>query len=533
MAILGGCDYLDSINGIGIKTAHQLLRKYKSAKKAIQSVRLNAKLTVPRDYERLFSRADLTFQYQCVYDPLQQSLVHLNPVPEAGLSEEDYLAVGGGLTPEMAKGIACGDMDPITKQKMVDIFPDSVRTVEAATSISRPASISQYRKHINGSTKEAGTNDIRKFFGAAPKACQEDHASPNKEKKKRKALSQVSANELPSKKRKLSPVKKSSSSPGLSSRFFGRKPSQLALVSSKSASIVVLNDEDDEAENSQHADKLVISMMSDVTPKEAQQKALSYVAVSQQQQEEAKQALRQAHDRLPCQDSETKMMEYLEEDRIPSHDIAVITPALERDTDQSESEPPFRQRERKVEPDSEGNSITSPVPSSPAAVSDRKDNGRESSEVALSSPDCALLPPLVTAKDADHKLQFLASPDKREPLLDVTSDIADFSEPPLPKSDLSKEAEASSQAKKPLQPTPKGKSARKTQARAAPASLPRLPKQENVLVNPKTAATLEDDASDYSIEGATSITAIWRARFTNPGVDKVSGHRLSGLSATC
>lgn len=32
--ILAGCDYLDSIPGIGIKTAHKLLRKHKSVEKA-------------------------------------------------------------------------------------------------------------------------------------------------------------------------------------------------------------------------------------------------------------------------------------------------------------------------------------------------------------------------------------------------------------------------------------------------------------------------------------------------------------------
>lgn len=36
--ILAGCDYLDSIPGIGIKTAHKLLRKHKSVEKASRHV---------------------------------------------------------------------------------------------------------------------------------------------------------------------------------------------------------------------------------------------------------------------------------------------------------------------------------------------------------------------------------------------------------------------------------------------------------------------------------------------------------------
>lgn len=33
MAILSGCDYLDSIVGLGLKTAYRLMRKYKTAEK--------------------------------------------------------------------------------------------------------------------------------------------------------------------------------------------------------------------------------------------------------------------------------------------------------------------------------------------------------------------------------------------------------------------------------------------------------------------------------------------------------------------
>jgi 5'-3' exonuclease len=33
MAILSGCDYLESIQGVGLKTAYRLLRKYKTAEK--------------------------------------------------------------------------------------------------------------------------------------------------------------------------------------------------------------------------------------------------------------------------------------------------------------------------------------------------------------------------------------------------------------------------------------------------------------------------------------------------------------------
>ncbi|ORY92746.1 PIN domain-like protein [Leucosporidium creatinivorum] len=81
MAILSGCDYLESIQGVGLKTAYRLMRKYKTAEKVIQFVRLEGQLKVPRSYPDDFKRAELTFLHQRVWDPVQNALVHLEPVP--------------------------------------------------------------------------------------------------------------------------------------------------------------------------------------------------------------------------------------------------------------------------------------------------------------------------------------------------------------------------------------------------------------------------------------------------------------------
>lgn len=103
MAILSGCDYLVNIPGLGIKKAHGLMRKYKSAEKveiehvrrlwqqrlmlcdlspkAIRFLRLDGQFNVPQNYEKEFKRADLTFLYQRVFDPETQRLTHLNTLP--------------------------------------------------------------------------------------------------------------------------------------------------------------------------------------------------------------------------------------------------------------------------------------------------------------------------------------------------------------------------------------------------------------------------------------------------------------------
>lgn len=83
MCIFSGCDYLPSIPGVGIRTAHQLMRRFKSGLKAVRCYRMeNPGSKVPKDYEEEFVRADMTFLYPRVYDPTTKSMVHLNPVPE-------------------------------------------------------------------------------------------------------------------------------------------------------------------------------------------------------------------------------------------------------------------------------------------------------------------------------------------------------------------------------------------------------------------------------------------------------------------
>ena len=114
MCILSGCDYLPSVKGIGLHKALKLLRKSSSVEKvdalpvespessfckglfiaivpwtilfyfsqAIRSLRLNAKMQVPADYEKSFKQADETFLYQLVFDPISKKLVPLNELPE-------------------------------------------------------------------------------------------------------------------------------------------------------------------------------------------------------------------------------------------------------------------------------------------------------------------------------------------------------------------------------------------------------------------------------------------------------------------
>ncbi|GAA5924300.1 hypothetical protein JCM1841_001355 [Sporobolomyces salmonicolor] len=122
MAILSGCDYIESIVGLGLKTAYRLMRKYKTAEKVVQFVRLEGQLKVPRNYLDEFRRAELTFLYQRVFDPVDRQLVHFTPLPP-GMNADEMPFVGAPLEREYACDVADGNIDPITKERMVDLMP--------------------------------------------------------------------------------------------------------------------------------------------------------------------------------------------------------------------------------------------------------------------------------------------------------------------------------------------------------------------------------------------------------------------------
>ena len=77
--IMSGCDYLDSIKGVGFKKAYRLVYENGTDLKAImKKIRREGKLLIPPDYEQNFERAFLTFKFQYVYCPENHELVHLN-----------------------------------------------------------------------------------------------------------------------------------------------------------------------------------------------------------------------------------------------------------------------------------------------------------------------------------------------------------------------------------------------------------------------------------------------------------------------
>eukprot|EP00457_Paulinella_chromatophora_P002696 gb/GEZN01002701.1/.p1 GENE.gb/GEZN01002701.1/~~gb/GEZN01002701.1/.p1 ORF type:complete len:701 (-),score=78.66 gb/GEZN01002701.1/:287-2362(-) len=118
MCILSGCDYLESLPGMGLKKAHGFLKSRRHLiSNVLRAVRMEWGQRMPATYEKDFRRAFLTFRHQRVYDLVNKRLVHLHPLPpDPALKVEfsDLSFLGQDLPNEVAEGIATARLDPST-----------------------------------------------------------------------------------------------------------------------------------------------------------------------------------------------------------------------------------------------------------------------------------------------------------------------------------------------------------------------------------------------------------------------------------
>ena len=115
MAILSGCDYLASINRMGLKSAYRLVRKHKTIEKILRMLSFDGQYHVPPGYLEAFYQAELTFLHQRVFCPLKQDVVMMTDL-QAGALPEDCSFIGAEVEREIAIGVAKGDLNPMTKQ---------------------------------------------------------------------------------------------------------------------------------------------------------------------------------------------------------------------------------------------------------------------------------------------------------------------------------------------------------------------------------------------------------------------------------
>ncbi|KAJ7342091.1 hypothetical protein JRQ81_008831 [Phrynocephalus forsythii] len=133
MCILSGCDYLPSIYGIGLAKACKLLKIannpdiIKVIGKMGQYLKMN--IVVPDDYIQGFIRANNTFLYQLVFDPVRRKLVPLNAY-EDGIDPETLLYAGKHIGDGTAFQIALGNKDISTMEEIDNYSPDAQQPVQ-------------------------------------------------------------------------------------------------------------------------------------------------------------------------------------------------------------------------------------------------------------------------------------------------------------------------------------------------------------------------------------------------------------------
>ncbi|KAJ8110021.1 hypothetical protein OPT61_g7026 [Boeremia exigua] len=117
MAILSGCDYLPGIGGLGLKTAHRMLRKHKTVDRLVKAAQFDGKLKVPAGFMADFDQAEKTFLYQWVFCPIENRLVNLTTIPD-GVNIADMPYLGEEVAAHLAAEVAKGDLYPRTKLPM-------------------------------------------------------------------------------------------------------------------------------------------------------------------------------------------------------------------------------------------------------------------------------------------------------------------------------------------------------------------------------------------------------------------------------
>ena len=113
MCIMSGCDYHNGLPNVGLKTAHRMLRKSKTPERVVRMLQLQGKI-ISENFLKEFYQAELTFLHQWVFCPEKQELVNLTDLPGDRTADE-MPYVGSWVNSELARSIARGDVNPITK----------------------------------------------------------------------------------------------------------------------------------------------------------------------------------------------------------------------------------------------------------------------------------------------------------------------------------------------------------------------------------------------------------------------------------
>lgn len=129
MCILSGCDYIDSLPGIGLAKACKFVMKTEETEimRALDKIPsyLNMRqLNVTEEYKINVLKARATFLHMVVFDPRRRKQVRLNEIEELGTEIEYCSNAGEILDDKTALNLAVGNLNPFTLKKLDDWHPD-------------------------------------------------------------------------------------------------------------------------------------------------------------------------------------------------------------------------------------------------------------------------------------------------------------------------------------------------------------------------------------------------------------------------
>lgn len=148
MTIFSGCDYLEGINNMGLKTAYRMMRKYKTPEHVIRMLQFDGKFRISENYLAQYKQAELTFMYQRVFCPKKQDVVLLTEPPASSpLDVEAMPYIGARVGRELARAIALGDVNPISKLPInITPLPENRRATGTASKSAATATMAPQSK---------------------------------------------------------------------------------------------------------------------------------------------------------------------------------------------------------------------------------------------------------------------------------------------------------------------------------------------------------------------------------------------------
>jgi exonuclease-1 len=113
MCILSGCDYVDSVPGVGLKTGQKLIKRWRTITRVAKQLKFEKKCDAA--YLEDVERAKKTFLHHWVYDPramFGKQMVSLSGRDSADVLPEELEFLGPFLGKRLVQRIAHGELDP-------------------------------------------------------------------------------------------------------------------------------------------------------------------------------------------------------------------------------------------------------------------------------------------------------------------------------------------------------------------------------------------------------------------------------------